>query len=118
MITKHFNSCQAHWAQFLSEFNFEIQYRPGSKAILPNALNRLPEDKPTKVIDIKLVKRYRILLLSSKLNLQIITELAIQETITLEPIRIFIFDISQPIDQLITKAYQTSISIIKLIQAI
>ena len=30
------------WAEFLSRFNFRITYRPGRKAILPDALSRLP----------------------------------------------------------------------------
>ncbi len=115
MTTKHLSLCQACWVQFLSEFNFEIQYRPGSKAILSDALSRLPGDKPTKVTDIRLAKRHRILLPPSKLDLQITTELAVQETITLEFIRIFIFDTSQPIDQLITEVYQISVSMAKLI---
>ncbi len=118
MTTKYLSPCQTCWAQFLSEFNFEIQYRSGSKAILLDILNRLLENKPTKATDIRLAKRHRILFLLSKLNLQIITELAAQETTILEPMRIFIFDISQSIDQLITKIYQTSISTTKLIQTI
>ncbi len=118
MTTKHLSPYQACWAQFLSEFNFEIQYWPGSKAILLDTLNRLLGDKSTKATDIRLAKRHRILFPLSKLNLQITTKLAIQETITLKPMRIFIFDTSQSIDQLITEAYQTSVSITKLIQAI
>ncbi len=77
MTIKYLSLCQACWAQFLSEFNFEIQYRSGSKAILLDALNQLPEDKSTKITDIKLVKRYRIFLLSFKLDLQITTELIV-----------------------------------------
>ncbi len=115
---KHLSLYQICWIQFFSEFNFEIQYRSGSKAILLDILNRLSGDKLTKVTDIRLVKRYKTLLLSSKLNLQIITELVIQKTIILKLIRIFIFDINQLINQLITEIYQINISITKLIQVI
>ncbi len=118
ITTKYLSPYQAYQVQFLSEFNFEIQYRSGSKIILLDILNRLPENKPTKATDIRLIKRHRTFFLLSKLDLQITTELAIQETIILESIRIFIFDISQLIDQLITKTYQTNISITKLIQII
>ncbi len=67
----------------------------------------------------RLAKRYRTLLPPSKLDLQITTELAThQETTTLKPMKIFTCDINQPINQLITKTYQTNASITKLIQAI
>ncbi|MBW0561364.1 hypothetical protein O181_101079 [Austropuccinia psidii MF-1] len=32
--------CQAHWAEFLSEFYFSITYRPGRLDTLPDALSR------------------------------------------------------------------------------
>jgi hypothetical protein len=39
MSTKQLNQCQVRWAEFLSQFNFVIMYRPGSKAVLPDALS-------------------------------------------------------------------------------
>ena len=48
MSTKQLNRRQARWAEFLSEFNFKIQYRPGKQGTKPDSLTRrvgdLPED--------------------------------------------------------------------------
>ncbi|MBW0473199.1 hypothetical protein O181_012914 [Austropuccinia psidii MF-1] len=38
MSSKVLTNCQAHWAEFLSEFHFNITYRPGRMATLPDAL--------------------------------------------------------------------------------
>ncbi|MBW0511452.1 hypothetical protein O181_051167 [Austropuccinia psidii MF-1] len=37
--SKVFTPCQAHWAEFLSEFHFTITYRPGRLATVPDALS-------------------------------------------------------------------------------
>ncbi|MBW0584112.1 hypothetical protein O181_123827, partial [Austropuccinia psidii MF-1] len=39
MSSKILTRCQAHWAEFLSEFHFSITYPPGSLASLPDALS-------------------------------------------------------------------------------
>ena len=48
MTTKQLNRRQARWAEFLSEFNFRITYRPGKQGTKPDSLTRrigdLPED--------------------------------------------------------------------------
>ncbi|MBW0561012.1 hypothetical protein O181_100727 [Austropuccinia psidii MF-1] len=36
IYSKVLTCCQAHWAEFLSEFNFSITYRPGRLATLPD----------------------------------------------------------------------------------
>ncbi|KAM0789314.1 hypothetical protein ACM66B_000152 [Microbotryomycetes sp. NB124-2] len=40
MTSKVLNRRQARWAEFLSEFNFVVTYRPGKQAIKPDALSR------------------------------------------------------------------------------
>ncbi|MBW0477050.1 hypothetical protein O181_016765 [Austropuccinia psidii MF-1] len=40
MSSKTLTHCQAHWAEFLSEFHFTITYPPGWLAVLPDALSR------------------------------------------------------------------------------
>ncbi|MBW0550705.1 hypothetical protein O181_090420 [Austropuccinia psidii MF-1] len=40
--------CQAHWAEFLSEFHFSITYRPGRLATLPDALSRRDDVYPQR----------------------------------------------------------------------
>ncbi|MBW0538935.1 hypothetical protein O181_078650 [Austropuccinia psidii MF-1] len=39
MSSKFLTRRQAHWAEFLSQFNFSINYRPGCLATLPDALS-------------------------------------------------------------------------------
>ncbi|MBW0544919.1 hypothetical protein O181_084634 [Austropuccinia psidii MF-1] len=39
MSSKVLTCCQAHWAEFLSEFHFTITYCPGRLATLPDALS-------------------------------------------------------------------------------
>ncbi|MBW0529141.1 hypothetical protein O181_068856 [Austropuccinia psidii MF-1] len=40
MSSKFLTFCQAHWAEYLSEFHFSITYCPGRLATLPDALSR------------------------------------------------------------------------------
>jgi hypothetical protein len=44
--TKALNQRQVRWSEFLSQFNFKIVYRPGSKATQPDTLSRKWEDQP------------------------------------------------------------------------
>ena len=46
MTTKVLNGRQVRWAEFLSEFNFKIMYRPGAAGGKPDALSRRPQDLP------------------------------------------------------------------------
>jgi len=45
--TKLLNRRQARWAQFLSQFNFKIVYRPGKAGAKPDSLTRRSGDLPT-----------------------------------------------------------------------
>ena len=42
MTTKQLNRRQARWAEFLSQFNFKISYRPGAKNLKADLLTRQP----------------------------------------------------------------------------
>jgi hypothetical protein len=46
MSTKQLNRRQARWAEFLSEFNFKITYRPGAQGAKPDSLTRRGDDLP------------------------------------------------------------------------
>ena len=46
MTTKQLNRRQARWAEFLSEFNFKITYRPGRQGTKPDSLTRRVGDLP------------------------------------------------------------------------
>lgn len=53
MTTKRLNRRQARWAEFLSEFNFRIKYRPGKQGTKPDALTRRPGDLPEGEHDVR-----------------------------------------------------------------
>ena len=46
MSTKQLSRRQARWSEFLSRFNFVIQYRPGKLGAKPDALTRRSGDLP------------------------------------------------------------------------
>ena len=51
ITSKQLNCRQTRWAEFLSEFNFKITYRPGKKGEKPDTLTRLAQNKPKRVDD-------------------------------------------------------------------
>ena len=48
MSTKQLSRRQACWSEFLSRFNFVIQYRPGKLGAKSDALTRRSRDLPKK----------------------------------------------------------------------
>lgn len=62
MTTKTLNRRQARWAEFLSEFNFKITYRPGKQGTKPDSLTRRPGDIPEGVDDPRLQHQNQIVL--------------------------------------------------------
>ena len=46
MTTKRLSARQARWAEFVSRFNFIIEYRPGKLNLRADALTRRAEDRP------------------------------------------------------------------------
>jgi hypothetical protein len=75
MTTKQLNQRQVRWAEFLSQFNFVITYRPGTKATIPDALSRLPGVAPADADDERLRHRDRVILTPKKLDPTILEEL-------------------------------------------
>jgi hypothetical protein len=51
MTSKQLNHRQARWAEFLSKFNFKIQYRPGKQGTKPDSLTRRVSDLPENDLD-------------------------------------------------------------------
>ncbi|MBW0587343.1 hypothetical protein O181_127058 [Austropuccinia psidii MF-1] len=51
MSSKVLTHCQAHSAEFLSEFHFTITYCPGRLATLPDALSHLDDVYPERGMD-------------------------------------------------------------------
>lgn len=63
--TKLLNQRQVRWSEFLNDFRFQITYRPGQQAVVPDALSRRPGDKPANSNDItddRVANRSRTLL--------------------------------------------------------
>lgn len=56
------NQRQIRWAEFLSEFNFHIKYRPGKQGEKPDSLTRRPGDLPVNAHDDRIANRRRALL--------------------------------------------------------
>ena len=46
MQSRQLNERQIRWAYKLSRYNYELKYRPGAKAVLPDALSRRDQDIP------------------------------------------------------------------------
>ena len=53
MTSKKLNRRQARWAEFLSEFNFKITYRPGKMGAKPDSLTRRQGDIPEDMEDVR-----------------------------------------------------------------
>ncbi|MBW0565545.1 hypothetical protein O181_105260 [Austropuccinia psidii MF-1] len=51
MSSKVLTCCQAHWAEFFSEFHFTITYFPGRLATLPDALSLWDDMYPERGVD-------------------------------------------------------------------
>ena len=77
MSTKQLNRRQARWAEFLSEFNFKISYRPGKEGEKPDTLTRLSQDKPKGVDDSQSQEQFQTLLKADQLDNDIKKALAV-----------------------------------------
>ncbi|TKA50332.1 hypothetical protein B0A49_13656, partial [Cryomyces minteri] len=53
MTTKRLSRRQARWSEYLSRFNFVIQYRPGKQGTKPDALTRRSGDLPSLEEDVR-----------------------------------------------------------------
>ena len=62
MTTKQLNRRQARWAEFLSEFNFLITYRPGKQGTKPDSLTRRSQDLPLGIGDARNKFQHQVLL--------------------------------------------------------
>jgi RNase H-like domain found in reverse transcriptase len=116
MTTKALNQRQVRWSEFLSGFNFRIVYRPGNKAVRPDALSRKREDRPSKTnaSDERLKNRERVLLPADRFESAALEDLLAEANsdpdidMTAAPIDMVIPATEKPIDDLITAAYASS----------
>jgi reverse transcriptase-like protein/integrase-like protein len=68
MTTKQLNRRQARWAEFLSEFNFKIMYRPGKNGQKPDILTRRSQDIPTDFDDDRAKHQFQKLIQDHQLD--------------------------------------------------
>ena len=68
MSTKQLNRRQARWAEFLSEFNFKIMYRPGKQGEKPDILTRRSQDLPSGISDHRQQHQFQTLLQNEHLD--------------------------------------------------
>ena len=62
MVKRELNERQMRWAQILAKFDFKLGYRPGSQAVVPDALTRRDQDLPKDIQDPRIVERTKTLL--------------------------------------------------------
>jgi hypothetical protein len=62
MTARHLSERQMRWSLVLSEFNYQLAYRPGKLAVVPDALSRRDQDIPQGVDDDRTKARYTQLL--------------------------------------------------------
>ena len=114
--TKALNQRQVRWSEFLSQFNFRIVYRPGSRAVKPDALSRRPGDRPAKadLSDDRIKHRQRTVLPQSRFEAEAWADLLkeVDEDglidMTAAPVSMILPAIDKPIDDLIDEAYARS----------
>ena len=68
MSTKQLTRRQARWAEFLSEFNFKIMYRPGKQGQKPDYLTRRSQDLPNGFDDDRAKEQFQTLLQDHRLD--------------------------------------------------
>ena len=114
--TKALNQRQVRWSEFLSQFNFRIVYRPGSRAARPDALSQKCEDRPAKadVSDDRIKNRQRTVLPKSLFDPEVLADLLnevdrdAEVDIKAAPIDVILPAVDKPIDELIDMAYERS----------
>ena len=112
--TKSLNQRQVRWSEFLSQFNFRIVYRPGTKAVRPDALSRKPEDRPAKANpnDDRIKNRQRTVLPSTLFDSETLEDLLIEANkagnVKAAPIELILPEMDRPINEIVEVAYANS----------
>ena len=85
MITKQLSRHQARWSEFLSRFNFAIQYRPGKLNSRADALTRRSDDFPQNNQDPRHAHHQQLVIKPHNLSSALQEHLSLQPA-TLEPV--------------------------------
>jgi reverse transcriptase-like protein len=122
--TKALSQRQVRWSEFLSQFNFRIVYRPGSKAVRPDALSRKPGDRPAKadLSDDRIKNRLRTVLPPERFDPDMLQELrreiSQQEDLLVAGVDVILPAMDKPIDDVIDQAYTRSDLAIAMLSAL
>jgi transposase InsO family protein len=118
--TKILSQRQVRWSEFLSQFNFRIIYRPGARAIRPDALSRKPGDRPDKAdqSDDRLNNRHRTMLPKELFDPNALYDIMGDNALTAAPIEVITPAHSESIDDITARVYARSDTAIQLITAI
>ena len=114
MSTKELNRRQARWSEFLSEFDFKVQYKPGKLNVLPDALTRRSADKPSSDQDPRAAYQFKVVLkpenlMQGQLDPQKLSNvIRLAESSTVET----------PISELLERAYEQDQMIIDLLASV
>jgi hypothetical protein len=95
------------WLEFLADFNFKITYRPGNKAIRPNAFSQRTQDCPNKANpkNDRVKNRERRILGPEAFDSAILTEFFDNDNLTAAPAKLILPDDETPFNELINRAY-------------
>ncbi|QRW24229.1 Retrotransposable element Tf2 protein [Rhizoctonia solani] len=107
MQARTFNQRHARWRIFLSDFNFEIHYRPGKQSGKPDALSRRA-DYVESTQDPEVMLPAKVFANTSEEELEIVTEIRsrLKEDPSIEPIIQFLTEDAENAPLSIQKAYQ------------
>jgi hypothetical protein len=95
------------WLEFLAGFNFKITYRPGNKAIRPNAFDRRTQNCPNKANpeNDKIKNREKRILGPEAFDSAILIELFDNDNLTAASAELIFPDDETPLNELIDRAY-------------
>jgi hypothetical protein len=95
------------WSEFLAGFNFKITYRPGNKAIRPDAFSRRTQNCPNKANpeNDKVKNRKKRILGPETFDSAILTELFDNDNLTAAPAELIFPDDETPFNELIDRTY-------------
>lgn len=111
ILTKMLNQRQARQAEFLSNFNFCIIYKPSNKAVRPDILNQKAENHPAyaNLDNNKIKNRFQTIFLENVFDTIVFQDFIVQTNIDIDLtaalINMIIPNTDKSINDLIDKAY-------------
>lgn len=101
MTTKHLTRRQVRWSEFLSEFDFKINYRPGKQGGKPDTLTRRSQDLPKDDSDERI--RYQDQTLLKPHLFETFKDISLENDVRLCPAILEVIEPDEPITNKITR---------------